>query len=98
MAGSKSRIIPADAGSTQWINFYPGFSKDHPRGCGEHPHSPVANRAAEGSSPRMRGAPRPGLRIAVEPRIIPTNAGNTSQEEAVNSLHNSRGQFSEPRL
>ena len=71
------RIIPADAGSTDVIAFYQGFTKDHPRGCGEHGGIHCRRRRAWGSSPRMRGAladkaDRRDLR-----RIIPADAGST---------------------
>ena len=50
------RIIPADAGSTDWIVKvrYPG--PDHPRGCGEHCDTDTISAICHGSSPRMRGA------------------------------------------
>ena len=51
------RIIPADAGSTEWAQTPSTGWKDHPRGCGEHTTSPSADWKLTGSSPRMRGAP-----------------------------------------
>ena len=50
------RIIPADAGSTNSHNHRSGTAEDHPRGCGEHIMYEMAKYAAQGSSPRMRGA------------------------------------------
>ena len=35
-------------------------------------------RFHDGSSPRMRGAPKPDRKIDVEPRIIPADAGSTA--------------------
>ena len=50
------RIIPADAGSTFWRQYYPRQFEDHPRGCGEHPVLVSTICTLSGSSPRMRGA------------------------------------------
>ena len=52
----KTRIIPADAGSTQTSWRCTNPSGDHPRGCGEHPNLGGVSRPVWGSSPRMRGA------------------------------------------
>ena len=54
------RIIPADAGSTIYVNNKLYTVEDHPRGCGEHDTGIRAYRSAGGSSPRMRGAPNAG--------------------------------------
>ena len=70
-------IIPAYAGSTRLS--YPGrrVSRDHPRVCGEHSASAVSVSAAQGSSPRMRGA-RHDLPCPSSPHgIIPAYAGST---------------------
>ena len=53
-------IIPADAGSTGRLQGKSLGSRDHPRGCGEHPTPIDRSWMSEGSSPRMRGARRPG--------------------------------------
>ena len=70
-------IIPAYAGST--VGFEPlvvGMS-DHPRVCGEHVE-PIPDRLVEqGSSPRMRGAPRGQPVPGSQGRIIPAYAGST---------------------
>ena len=50
---------------------------DHPRGCGEHYVIPDGSRLPEGSSPRMRGAPRVGSYLCRLIRIIPADAGST---------------------
>ena len=51
-----SRIIPADAGSTD-DEAKPGTQyQDHPRGCGEHMTARPPISIGSGSSPRMRGA------------------------------------------
>ena len=55
------RIIPADAGSTEFFCCECGMFGDHPRGCGEH-HDLYRHMGVQrGSSPRMRGAPQSGL-------------------------------------
>ena len=72
------RIIPADAGSTQFqtVNRQPDW--DHPRGCGEHTLVWLVLRPGRGSSPRMRGALRIGGMGQRERWIIPADAGSTS--------------------
>ena len=52
-------IIPAHAGLTQRIRNRPRSCRDHPRACGAHPKHGLIRRAILGSSPRMRGSPRP---------------------------------------
>ena len=71
------RIIPADAGSTDAIMECLTDSEDHPRGCGEHGTQLYTVHPAEGSSPRMRGAPGGGESTDAFPRIIPADAGST---------------------
>ena len=71
------RIIPADAGSTQWFYAEPGQNMDHPRGCGEHIGHGYPNCDLEGSSPRMRGARTPSQVRETPGRIIPADAGST---------------------
>ena len=53
----KTRIIPADAGSTEETAWALHGWADHPRGCGEHVSVLASQRETVGSSPRMRGAP-----------------------------------------
>ena len=73
----RTRIIPADAGSTPviWMSLWRPW--DHPRGCGEHDGwaTEVANQT--GSSPRMRGAPDKASSDDMDERIIPADAGST---------------------
>ena len=52
------RIIPADAGSTSDPRAECGRPGNHPRGCGEHQVLRSRKAGRQGSSPRMRGAPR----------------------------------------
>ena len=53
------RIIPADAGSTEYPRQSVPAHTDHPRGCGEHSVAMRTKPLLRGSSPRMRGALRP---------------------------------------
>ncbi len=71
-------IIPASAGSTFRRTFRARRRWDHPRVCGEH--SELADFAAHtpGSSPRLRGAPRPARHLPHMRGIIPASAGSTS--------------------
>ena len=52
-------------------------SKDHPRGCGEHPQTTITSMDSMGSSPRMRGAHKGGYLAPGVTRIIPADAGST---------------------
>ena len=71
------RIIPAYAGSTLIVPGRRLSARDHPRVCGEHVINGIHMTAAEGSSPRMRGA-RAATRAASQPfGIIPAYAGST---------------------
>ena len=53
-------------------------SRDHPRGCGEHPANTLPACLSAGSSPRMRGAPDTDGEHQGGRRIIPADAGSTS--------------------
>ena len=53
---TRTRIIPADAGSTLTDTTKRWNGGDHPRGCGEHSVLTPLRRQLPGSSPRMRGA------------------------------------------
>ena len=79
------RIIPADAGSTSRNRVCLSRNWDHPRGCGEHITWLMGVPARLGSSPRMRGAPGPCMRISAAWGIIPADAGST-QAKAGESL------------
>ena len=71
-------IIPAYAGSTG-VHFCSPLSRwDHPRVCGEHSASAVSVSAAQGSSPRMRGAHHIDTSGIAALGIIPAYAGSTS--------------------
>ena len=70
-------IIPADAGSTSHGWVYRRDGQDHPRGCGEHPSLPLAQKPEGGSSPRMRGALQASEAGRRPDGIIPADAGST---------------------
>ena len=70
-------IIPADAGSTVGLDLKLPDAQDHPRGCGEHQHVYGFDAVHQGSSPRMRGAPRCIRGQQSGRRIIPADAGST---------------------
>ena len=72
-----SGIIPADAGSTPLRLPTTSANPDHPRGCGEHDAFHDRYGSAEGSSPRMRGAPLLRLLGSLLLGIIPADAGST---------------------
>ena len=56
ICGKRTRIIPADAGSTYADVTTFHIRQDHPRGCGEHERLIEILAISRGSSPRMRGA------------------------------------------
>ena len=70
-------IIPAYAGSTSGSRWPSSPTGDHPRVCGEHAEFAVDCAVDAGSSPRMRGAPGPGLFEGSVGGIIPAYAGST---------------------
>ena len=70
-------IIPADAGSTAFQNIVTNFTKDHPRGCGEHGSGHTDAGQDGGSSPRMRGAHPQDIPPLRGSGIIPADAGST---------------------
>ena len=71
------RIIPAYAGNTAVHQSLPLMKGDHPRVCGEHMFNLSNGIMGVGSSPRMRGTPRPYGRRISRCGIIPAYAGNT---------------------
>ena len=84
--GARRRIIPAYAGNTSSTTCWKQFAEDHPRICGEHTLSGIAERTGLGSSPHMRGTRRWHMGASCLRRIIPAYAGNTC------------GSISRPRL
>ena len=71
------RIIPADAGSTNWRPYGDPGEKDHPRRCGEHDEKEPEPEDNGGSSPQMRGALVVPRQVVLVGRIIPADAGST---------------------
>ena len=76
----QERIIPADAGSTNFGVIGLDGVQDHPRRCGEHSHLVAYSCRVAGSSPQMRGAPFDGHAVEIILRIIPADAGSTENE------------------
>ena len=56
---------------------------DHPRACGAHQITSSRQRHAMGSSPRMRGSPRPSPASCSHRGIIPAHAGLTTTRPSV---------------
>ena len=72
-----SRIIPAYAGSTDFLGDTFAAVGDHPRIRGEHRCRTGGSCRRAGSSPHTRGAPPQGRESGVSDRIIPAYAGST---------------------
>ena len=73
------RLIPACAGKTQSPPRAGDRGWAHPRLCGENAVVRTINNAADGSSPRVRGKPRPPPSAPPPPRLIPACAGKTGR-------------------
>ncbi len=71
------RIIPAHAGQTTCTWATTPSHADHPRACGANMDAGHSVALKSGSSPRMRGKPRPARRSHRWRRIIPAHAGQT---------------------
>ena len=71
-------IIPALAGNTGLRQRAVRVARDHPRACGEHKASDIADAVASGSSPRLRGTQPTQTGRPERSGIIPALAGNTS--------------------
>ena len=80
------RIIPAYAGSTLHGLSDRWAQEDHPRVCGEHQLLDVSCHPHNGSSPRMRGAPRARPLPAWRQWIIPAYAGSTSDLRTLTAI------------
>ena len=87
-------IIPADAGSTEWVKSRIGKYEDHPRGCGEHAAIDVNALAVLGSSPRMRGARLIHLKRLIASRDHPRGCG----EHQISRVVKIAGVGSSPRM
>ena len=71
------RLIPACAGKTWQGASRSPPPRAHPRVCGENAHAIHTLKARDGSSPRVRGKPRPQHRAGHRPGLIPACAGKT---------------------
>ena len=71
------RIIPAHAGQTSRSASGATGTTDHPRACGANGYGWRWAALLSGSSPRMRGKLRVGVRRGAGTRIIPAHAGQT---------------------
>ena len=75
--GHGVRIIPARAGQTVRPVCAMPSSPDHPRACGANVGECCLAQFQSGSSPRVRGKPRPTSCPGTYDRIIPARAGQT---------------------
>ena len=75
--GTRRRIIPAYAGSTDVSGASSIAERDHPRIRGEHPASPRNHLVLAGSSPHTRGARSVDGHVTAADGIIPAYAGST---------------------
>ena len=84
------RFIPACAGNTKTLTSPTSQCAVHPRVCGEHGVTYMADKQQDGSSPRVRGTPRCGSWRILACRFIPACAGNTNcqpQKQAKSPVH-----------
>ena len=72
------RITPAGAGKTDLFSGSAGFTRDHPRRCGENLIRSVANALRKGSPPQVRGKLNPYIFFQTYCRITPAGAGKTA--------------------
>ena len=70
-------LIPAHAGKTRGEGEKGARERAHPRACGENDGDSVCLQFGVGSSPRMRGKPRPSARTGTGGGLIPAHAGKT---------------------
>ena len=73
----QGRIIPARAGQTPTSARHRPRETDHPRACGANAFSSPLAGSTTGSSPRVRGKPKPWSDEVDALRIIPARAGQT---------------------
>ena len=81
----RPRFIPAPAGNTRGRNAQATWPPVHPRACGEHWNSAHSKGSPIGSSPRLRGTPKPPARHLHRDRFIPAPAGNTPPPETAHA-------------
>ena len=73
----RAGLIPACAGKTCRVARVPRRTGAHPRVCGENSVPGLARERGFGSSPRVRGKPRPPRERPQRPGLIPACAGKT---------------------
>ena len=71
-------ITPAYAGKSAGILKIKNLIEDHPRLCGEKPHTILADRLSVGSPPPMRGKVHQLYSMHAIPRITPAYAGKST--------------------
>ena len=79
------RLIPARAGKTRGLLTASDACPAHPRACGENSCWVKPAPVRMGSSPRVRGKPRPAREHRRRSRLIPARAGKTASIEAAHS-------------
>ena len=70
-------LIPACAGKTPLSLFAITVLGAHPRVCGENVFPVGGPVSVQGSSPRVRGKPKPETKNSKKTRLIPACAGKT---------------------
>ena len=85
-------LIPAHAGKTRGEGEKGARERAHPRACGENDGDSVCLQFGVGSSPRMRGKPRPSARTGTGGGLIPAHAGKTEiyEDEAATAAAHPR--------
>ena len=81
LKAGEAGLIPACAGKTPRDPRRSSLGPAHPRVCGENSRPPQPWYGTAGSSPRVRGKPRPLIMPWMNPRLIPACAGKTSSYE-----------------
>ena len=71
------RITPAGAGKTARTSTTAGFTRDHPRRCGENSSDNVKCSFDLGSPPQVRGKQYRAASTSVRVGITPAGAGKT---------------------
>ena len=72
-------ITPAGAGKTSYPSISRGYTKDHPRRCGENRFQNALQLWIRGSPPQVRGKRLRASNTAGHTRITPAGAGKTVQ-------------------
>ena len=78
-----SRITPAGAGKTKFVNACNFVTKDHPRRCGENGVMPLILCVTVGSPPQVRGKQSTQDSKIMRRRITPAGAGKTRRTQSI---------------